>query len=70
MKLVLEMGLGDAEFHRDGEEDADQPADGSVVAEHLEKLAARVREEALTIGDGGRIISINGNAIGTWKVEG
>lgn len=69
MRLTVEMELGGAEFHRDGEDDTHGPVDGLVLARHLESLAARVCEmHTVEVGDGNIIRSLNGERIGEWNI--
>jgi hypothetical protein len=71
VKLIVEINLDGAEFHRDGDPDTDPSvADGDAVAEILKRIAARVRGDDLEEGHCVRIKSINGHTIGSWMVQG
>jgi hypothetical protein len=57
------------ELHIELENDAMQTYED--IARSLEQTASKLRDYArVTVGETGRIMDINGNAVGRWKIRG
>lgn len=57
-KFVLTIKLGNAEMET-----------GRDVADALRKVAHRIEDNALPLGDVDAIMDMNGNNVGSWEVK-
>jgi uncharacterized hydantoinase/oxoprolinase family protein len=61
MKFVLEMNMDGDALSGDG--------NGREMARILRRLADLVGEDQLTVGDGWKVLDVNGNTVGRWAVK-
>ncbi len=68
MKFSLEITCDNAAFHGDGDDES--PVDGREVSRILKVLVNKIDMDlGLEDGDEGRLMDINGNKVGHWKME-
>jgi hypothetical protein len=61
MKFVLEMNMDGDALSGDG--------NGRETARILRRLADLVGEDQLSVGDGWKVLDVNGNYVGRWSVR-